>query len=193
MTVANPATLAHGVYGIFRLVVLFCTPSLLLTVDQMHALPVRAFLVSVVAIRQTGFQHEVLLLKRVQHPAGEWCQVAGKIEADESAWQAALRELREETQLTPTSFYSADMNEQFYEAGRDAITVAPVFVAVINSTDTVSINQEHSAFRWVSFDKAAEMVAFGGQRRILRWIEEEFVKREPSNHLLIKTEEAAAF
>ncbi|GHB16758.1 NUDIX hydrolase [Pseudovibrio japonicus] len=158
----------------------------------MHSIPIRAFLISVVAIRQSELGHEVLLLKRTQTLVGEWCQVAGKIEAEETAWQAALRELNEETKLTPTSLFSADINEQFYEAGRDAITVAPVFAAVINSTDTVSLNHEHSEYRWVSFDDAIEMVAFGGQRRILRWIEDEFVKRQPCKHLLIQTEEAAA-
>jgi hypothetical protein len=30
------------------------------------------------------------------------------------------------------------------------------------------------------------MVAFGGQRRIFGWIEDEFIKRTPSKHLLVK-------
>ena len=93
----------------------------------MPSIAVRAFLTSVFAIRHHGAHHEVLLLKRAQSLAGAWCQVAGSIEADETAWQAALRELREETGLTPEVLYSADICEQFYEADRDAITMAPVF------------------------------------------------------------------
>ncbi|UWQ29542.1 NUDIX domain-containing protein [Leisingera sp. M527] len=151
----------------------------------MPEIPIRAFLVSLVAIRKTNVRHEVLLLKRTQTLAGEWCQVAGSIEEGETAWQAALRELEEETGLKPTALYSADTCEQFYEADRDSITLAPVFAGFIENTARVTLNHEHSDYCWVSFDEAAEMVAFGGQRRVLRWIEDEFVKRPPSRHLLI--------
>ncbi|MDP0929528.1 NUDIX domain-containing protein [Paracoccus onubensis] len=151
----------------------------------MPEIAIRSFLASLVAVRKTEARHEVLLLKRSQSLVGEWCQVAGGIEEGETAWQTALRELEEETGLKPISLYSADTCEQFYEARRDSITIAPVFVGFIDSASKVVLNHEHSDYCWVSFDEAVEMVAFGGQRRILRWIEDEFVKRRPSKHLLI--------
>ncbi|WP_428672181.1 NUDIX hydrolase [Roseibium sp.] len=154
----------------------------------MPEIPVRAFLSSLVAIRKTGTGYEVLLLKRTQSLAGEWCQVAGSIEDGETAWQAALRELKEETGLAPLSLYSADICEQFYVAERDEIVLSPVFVAFVSPSGTVSLNHEHSEYRWVSFEDAMEMVPFGGQRRILRWIEDEFVRRKPGRHLLIRTD-----
>lgn len=153
----------------------------------MPEIQIRAFLASLVAIRKTADRHEVLLLKRTQSLAGTWCQVAGSIEEGETAWQTALRELAEETGLHPQALYSADTCEQFYEAHRDSITIAPVFVAFIDPAAEVTLNHEHSAYCWVPFGEAIEMVAFGGQRRVLRWIEEEFVKRRPSKHLLIAT------
>ncbi len=152
----------------------------------MPEIPIRAFIASLVAVRKSEGRYEVLLLKRTQTLAGEWCQIAGSIEEGEAAWQTALRELDEETGLTPEAFYSADTCEQFYEADRDSITIAPVFVAFIDSSAKVTLNHEHSEYRWVSFDEAVEMVAFGGQRRVLRWIEDEFVKRHPNKHLAIK-------
>ncbi|AAV94108.1 NUDIX domain-containing protein [Ruegeria pomeroyi] len=151
----------------------------------MPDLAIRAFLASLVAIRSTPTGWQVLLLKRTQTLAGTWCQIAGKIEEGETAWRAALRELEEETGLTPMQLYSADICEQFYEAHRDAITIAPVFVAFVDPDQTVRLNHEHSAHRWVSFEEAAEMVTFGGQRRVLRWVEEEFVKRAPAEQLRI--------
>lgn len=141
---------------------------------------------SLVAVRKTETRHEVLLLRRTQTPVGEWCQVAGSIEEGEAAWQTALRELDEETGLKPDALYSADTCEQFYKADRDCITIAPVFGGFVGSSAKVTLNHEHSAYRWVSFDEAVEMVAFGGQRRVLRWIEDEFVKRRPNKHLLIE-------
>lgn len=151
----------------------------------MAEIQIRAFIASLVAVRRAQGRYEVLLMKRTQSLAGEWCQVAGKIEDGETAWQTALRELAEETALKPYAFYSADTCEQFYEAARDAITIAPVFVAFIDKTAEVVLNHEHSEFRWVSFEEAADMVAFGGQRRVLRWIEQEFIERKPNKHLLI--------
>ena len=151
----------------------------------MPDIPIKAFIISVVPIRFSDDGCEILLLKRAQTLVGEWCQVAGKIEDGETAWQAALRELSEETGLTPDALYSGDIYEQFYEPDRDAITVAPVFVAIIGGNPAVQLNDEHSDFRWMTFDEAIEVVAFGGQRRILRWIEEEFVRRTPSEHLKI--------
>ncbi len=153
----------------------------------MTEIPIKSFLASLVAVRKTETRHEVLLLKRTQTLVGEWCQVAGSIEEGETAWQTALRELDEETGLRPNALYSADTCEQFYEADRDAITIAPVFVAFIDNSATVTLNHEHSDYQWVSFGEAIEMVAFGGQRRVLSWIEDEFVKRTPSKHLLIES------
>jgi len=55
--------------------------------------------------------------------------VAVSIEEGETAWQTALREL--------------------YEADRDAITIAPVFVAFIDSAEPVTLIHEHSEYRWL--------------------------------------------
>lgn len=151
----------------------------------MTEIPIRAFLIAIVAVRRRGDVPEILLLKRTETLAGTWCQIAGKIEAGETAWQAALRELWEETGLVPVEFYSADICEQFYEADRDAITLAPVFLAFVDPEEEVQLNHEHSEYRWVSFAEAVEMVSFGGQRRVLRWIEEEFIRRKPSPFLRI--------
>ena len=152
----------------------------------MPGIPIRSFFVSLIAIRRTEARHEVLLLKRTGTLAGEWCQIAGGIEEGETAWQAALRELEEETGLKPDTFYSGDICEKFYEADRNAISIAPVFVAFIDNAATDSLNHEHSEYRWVSFYEAREMVAFGGQRRVLSWVEDELVMRKPSHHLWIE-------
>ena len=74
----------------------------------------------------------ILLLRRTGSSKGTWCYVSGKIEASEKAWQAALREIKEETGLIPSEFYSADILEQFYDIGEDLIWIAPVFVGYIS-------------------------------------------------------------
>jgi dihydroneopterin triphosphate diphosphatase len=153
----------------------------------MADIPVRCFAVSVVALRTVEGETQVLLLRRNHTLVGEWCQVAGAIEEGETAWEAALRELIEETGLTCDRLYSADICEQFYEPDRDSISILPVFVAFVSASAEVVVNDEHSEFSWVSFDVARGMVPFAGQRNVLRHIEEEFVIRAPIRHLLIET------
>ena len=138
-------------------------------------------------MRKARTEYDVLLLRRTTRLIGEWCQIAGAIEEGETAWQAATRELSEETGLHAKELYSADICEQFYEADRDAITIIPVFVAFVDASQQVVINREHSEFCWVSFDKAVEMVPFAGQRHVLRHVEREFAKRQPSSHLRIES------
>ncbi len=153
----------------------------------MTEIPIRCSAVSVVILRRVPAGCEVLLLRRNHTLVGEWCQIAGAIEEGEKAWEAALREVHEETNLTCERLYSADICEQFYEADRDAISLLPVFVGFVGTDATVVINHEHSESRWVSFDTALGMMPFAGQRRVLRHVESEFVRREPVRHLLIET------
>lgn len=151
----------------------------------MHEISIRSFAVSVVVVRKKAGKDEVLLLRRTRSLAGEWCQVAGAIEAGETAWQTALREVMEETGLKLEKLYSADICEQFYEADRNSISLLPVFVGYARPEDPVTLNDEHSEYRWVSFQQAIGMIPFSGQRKMLRDIRSEFVKREPNRLLLI--------
>ncbi|NTG45646.1 NUDIX hydrolase [Rhizobium rhizogenes] len=157
----------------------------------MAEIPIRCFAVSVVLLRNVAAGPEVLLLRRNRTLIGEWCQIAGGIEEGEKAWEAALREVREETGLTCGQLYSADICEQFYEADRDAISMLPVFVGFVDAGATVVINHEHSEFRWVPFETALGMVPFAGQRHVLKHVQAEFVQRQPVRHLLIHSTRGA--
>jgi len=154
----------------------------------MREIPIKCFAVSAVLIRDNDGTAQVLLLRRTgTRLGGAWCQVAGAIEHGETAWQAALREIREETGLLPDRFYSGDYCEQFYEADKECISLVAVFVGFVESEQEVVLNQEHSEYRWVTFDEADALLPFGGQRAMLKHVFEEFVRREPSTWLLIDT------
>ena len=70
-----------------------------------------------------------LLLKRAKTKIYEhlWQGVAGKIEAGEAAWEAAIRELKEETGFEPVRIFVADHVSKFYEAHGDWVNMVPVF------------------------------------------------------------------
>ncbi|MEM8651205.1 MAG: NUDIX domain-containing protein [Pseudomonadota bacterium] len=151
----------------------------------MGEIPVRSYTISVFVVSNSVEQPKVLLLRRADTLAGVWCQVAGKVEGDETAIHAALRELREETGLVPEAFYSADICEQFYEIDNNVIAIVPVFVGFVSEDARVQLNEEHDAYQWVSFEDAHEIVSFSGQRRILTAIKEEFVDKKPNELLRI--------
>lgn len=149
-----------------------------------RGLPVRSTMVSVVALRGSGAATHMLVARRAgAYLDGAWSYLAGHVEAGETGWQAALRELREETALVPQSFWATSFCEQVYLAAADAIEIVPAFVARVAEGVQVRLNGEHSAFRWVTLDEAAALLPFGSQRELLAHVRREFVEREPSPFL----------
>jgi len=145
------------------------------------SVPIDCSVASALVLERNSLPPRMLLLRRTSPELrDEWCHVAGRIEPGEAAWQAALREIREETGLKVLRLFTADYTEQFYEAKRNVITIVPVFVAYVDAARSVQLNAEHSAFRWVTFAEAAQMVTFGGQRRLYEEVKREFLDRDPS-------------
>ena len=150
----------------------------------MNGIPTRCRMVSVIVLRGAGAATRMLVLRRAgDYLHGVWSYVAGHVEAGETGWQAALRELREETALVPESFWATSFCERFYLAASDTIELVPAFVARVAEEAEVRLNGEHSAFRWVTLDEAFERLPFGSQRDLLAHVRREFVAREPSPFL----------
>ena len=149
-------------------------------------LPVRCGAVAVVVLRGTGAGAQVLLLKRAKGGlAGLWSQVTGSLEADEAGWQAAVREVLEETGLQPRRLYSADFCDHFYDPESDSVEVVPMFVALVVEDAEVRLNEENSDHRWVGALEASEIVPFHGHRVALREIHRRFVAATPPAWMLI--------
>lgn len=108
---------------------------------------------------------EYLLLKRAKTKMYEhlWQGVAGKIERREEAWQAAIRELKEETGFDPASIFIADHISKFYEAHGDRINLVPVFGIEVNNKNVI-LSEEHSEYQWQDFEKALKFLSWEGQK-----------------------------
>ena len=154
---------------------------------------VRCTMASVVVLRGSAQDARVLLVLRAG-PAlrGAWSYIAGHLEMGESLWQCALRELTEETSLTPVAFYSADRCEQFYDVKDECIQLVPAFVAIVANDAVVHLNREHSAFRWMDFAAAINALPFGGQRDLFAHVQREFVQRTPPAWLQLALPESDA-
>ena len=97
------------------------------------SIPIRTSIVCAYIFKRNDEGHKFLLLKRKsKYMFGVWQQVAGKIEKGESAVQAVLREIEEETGNWPKELYSADIAETFYDPAHDCIHLVPVFVAELD-------------------------------------------------------------
>jgi dATP pyrophosphohydrolase len=141
--------------------------------------------VFVVAPNQKGKEH-LLIRRSGAYLTGTWQMVSGGIEPGEQAWEAALRELKKETGIIPDILYSADAVETFYLKLKDKVTFVPVFVAMINSPQEVTLlPKEHDAFEWVPFETALDKLVFSEQKRIIRNVHEDYVLQKPHPFHLI--------
>ena len=116
--------------------------------------------------RQTDDGLKFLLMKRNLNKIYEhlWQGVAGKIEDGETASEAAVRELKEETGLDPVNMFVADHVSRFYEVHGDRINLVPVFGIEVNS-DEVILSEEHIDFKWVTIEEALNTLVWNGQKK----------------------------
>lgn len=151
-------------------------------------IPIRSFLIYCYICKIENGLGKFLLLKRVsKYLGGTWQPTTGRIEANETAWQTALREVKEETQLVPDRFYSCNLVEQFYEPSHNCICMAPVFLAFIDTDQQVELSEEHSDFQWCTADEAQEFLLFAQQKKTIKDIEAEFINKDPVEFLRIET------
>lgn len=147
-------------------------------------IPVRSHIVSGVLLSRQDGEIKILLMKRVK--GNFWCHIAGKVETAETAVQAIVREIKEETQVQVSELYSADYLEQFYEADQNVIEMIPVFLVYCTEHQQIVLNDEHSEYAWFSLQEAIEKAEFGGQRLLYQYIWDNFVHRKPSELLKIQ-------
>lgn len=117
-----------------------------------------------------GDEIKFLLFKRAKGKIyeGQWRMVGGKVRPDEFFWQAALRELKEETGLTPEKFWTIPSTNSFYEASSDAIHHIPAFAAELSFDKEPILDDEHTSFEWVYLEEALKRIRWPEQKRLLK-------------------------
>jgi dATP pyrophosphohydrolase len=117
--------------------------------------------------REQNGKLEFLLLKRSpeQYYPNLWQMVSGKIKESETAFNTALREIKEETNLTPEKFWVAPTVNSFYAPDKDYICLLPVFAAKVKYDCKVILSKEHNEYKWLSPEEAKNLLAWDGQRK----------------------------
>lgn len=150
-------------------------------------MPIVAPFISVYMIRHIEGQARFLIIKRDREPYKNiWQPVTGKIREGEKAWQAALRELKEETGLIPDRFYSAEFIEKFYEQNSEIIALSPAFVGFVDGDPDIKLSNEHREYRWVTMDEAIEKVVFYEQEKAIAHVKKYFIDTTPPEILRLE-------
>jgi 8-oxo-dGTP pyrophosphatase MutT (NUDIX family) len=110
---------------------------------------------------------QFLLLDYGRH----WDYAKGHLEEGETAWRAAVRELREETgikQVDRVGKFQRDMSYSFFSPKKGHIVkVVTYFLGKTRQTD-VKVSEEHEGFAWLSYEEAMERLTFDNAREMLR-------------------------
>lgn len=130
----------------------------------------------IVIVRYENDEPMVLLMRAYNY----WDFPKGGIELEETKYEAALREVKEESGITDLEF---PWGKTLYETepyGRER-KVVYYFLAETHTNDVVigenpeSGKREHEEYRWVSFDEAREMCV-ERIRRVLDWADNRITK-----------------
>jgi dATP pyrophosphohydrolase len=96
-----------------------------------------------------------------RNPDGSW---------KESATQAALRELKEETGLAPARLWQVEYLESFYFRPHDYVLIMPAFAAEVAYDAPITLNDEHDAHRWIAERDIPSHFMWRTQREALQYL-----------------------
>ena len=105
------------------------------------------------------------------------------MEGNETATEAALRELSEETGFSPKAFWVVPHVSMFYDAGDDTVNLSPLFAAQAEIGSIPKLSSEHDEFGWFGYQDAIHKLVWPDQRKGLQLVHDYIVKGEQVVHL----------
>ena len=130
---------------------------------------VRVSMIDLYVARPAEAGLEFLVLRRSGRgrSPGAWEAVHGHLEEGERPTDGALREMLEETGLTPEALYNLSRVESFYLHRTDEVAMIPAFAALVSASSTARLSDEHDRAEWLAPDEARTRLAWPRSRRAL--------------------------
>ena len=145
-------------------------------------------LVDVYPYQKIHNEFKFLILKRapdVQY-AHQWRMIGGKVNPEETFYNAALRELHEETGRSPDLFWSIPSLNQFYDHGSDSILQIPAFGAEIRDEESIVLNYEHVSWKWISLEEIDTYIQWPEQKRLMKLSADIVISKQILNEWIIE-------
>ena len=122
--------------------------------------------------RERSKNIEFLILQRANNKiyAGQWRMVGGKVKENEDYAHAALREIQEEIQLTPSFFWVVPSVNTFFEAKTNQILQIPAFAAKAPDLFSPTLDDEHTQYKWISVAQISKHIFWPEQQRLMKMI-----------------------
>lgn len=114
----------------------------------------------IIVFRRTREGIKFLIL---YHGRNYWNFPKGKVESEERSWQAALREVREETGLKSTELRfmgGFKTYERFmYSRGKDKIFKIVILYLAETRQPKITVSDEHEGYGWFTFSEARRILS----------------------------------
>ncbi len=100
-----------------------------------------------------------------------WDYPKGHLEEGETAWQAAVRELREETgikQVDRVGRFEREMHYMFRSPKKGLVAKTVTYFLGRTKAHKVTLSHEHTGHAWLPFAEAMERLTYDNAREVLR-------------------------
>jgi 8-oxo-dGTP pyrophosphatase MutT (NUDIX family) len=144
-------------------------------------------IVEVCVFRLLKTETHFLVLQRAKEEKlypGLWQIVTGTIKKNESALKAAMRELKEETGLSPKRCWTIPYVDTYFDLAKDTIQLVPVFAVELDPSSVLHLSSEHQRFEWLRFEDARQKLVWPGQRRSMDIVNEFIIGNKETARLV---------
>ena len=120
----------------------------------------------VVFVRENAGLQFLLL----HYSKGHWDFPKGHIEENESAEEAMLRELKEETGIASVKVIPGfeERITYFFKQNGETIKKEVIFFLVESATKGVRLSFEHIGYEWLPYKEAVKKVTFNNAKQVLK-------------------------
>ncbi|MCD6247594.1 MAG: NUDIX domain-containing protein [Candidatus Diapherotrites archaeon] len=106
----------------------------------------------------------------LHYSKGHWDFPKGHIEGNESAEEAMLRELKEETGIASIKVIPGfeERITYFFKQNGETIKKEVIFFLVESATKEVKLSFEHIGYEWLPYKEAVKKVTFNNAKQVLK-------------------------